>query len=168
MTKRGKSYGDYGDASEAGTTAVAPPEVTDAPYVEQRGNSLNCTLGNWTNEPTSRTYQWMIDDVVVGEDAENYAIQPEDVGKSARCVQTATNDMGSAESTSNTVVIAALQGVPVDMDEPKTYKVLEETVVDDPENPGSTITHAKDAEVQLSINQARKIIDAGGRIVGID
>lgn len=85
--------------------ATEPPIVVDAPYVSQVGSILNCTMGNWQNEPTSRSYQWQLDGLDVGLDDPNYPTTPEDVGKSAVCVLIAINAAGSAESTSNAITV---------------------------------------------------------------
>jgi hypothetical protein len=85
--------------------ATEPPTVVDAPYVSQAGSNLNCTMGNWNGEPTSRSYRWQLDGLDVGLDDPNYPVTPEDVGKSAVCVLTAINAAGSAESTSNAITV---------------------------------------------------------------
>ena len=84
------------------------PTVVDAPYVGQTGANLNCTMGNWNGEPTSRTYQWNIGGGdVAGATAPDYTVQPADVGQPAYCVQTATNAIGtSAPVTSNVIMVA--------------------------------------------------------------
>jgi hypothetical protein len=85
-----------------------PPTVVDRPYVQQEGGMLTCTMGNWNGEPTEYVYQWVLDGVTgVGDGTESYAFAPEDVGHSAMCVVTATNDNGSSQGApSNSVVIA--------------------------------------------------------------
>jgi hypothetical protein len=99
---------------ELGLEAAAPPEPPsappvnrDVPYAEQRGSILNCTMGNWNNVPDSYAYQWQIDGDDVGTNAADYTVTPGDVGKSAVCVVTATNALGStAAPPSNSVTIA--------------------------------------------------------------
>jgi hypothetical protein len=87
--------------------STAPPVVVDVPYAGQTGNTLNCTMGNWTEEPDSYAYQWQKDGVdVAGANAANYPVTPEDVGETMACVVTATNSFGSASSTSNEVIVA--------------------------------------------------------------
>jgi hypothetical protein len=86
-----------------------PPTVIDAPYVEQVGSTLTCTMGNWQGEPTEYVYQWVIDGATpVGDGTGVYAFTPEEVGHNAMCTVTATNEAGSSQaSISNTVVIVA-------------------------------------------------------------
>jgi hypothetical protein len=83
-----------------------PPTVVDAPYVSQSGQTLNCTMGNWNAMGTGTyAYQWQLDGVDVSGDGANYTVTPADVGKQALCVLTATNSIGSEESTSNEITI---------------------------------------------------------------
>jgi hypothetical protein len=84
-----------------------PPTVVDAPYVQQEGATLTCTMGNWTGDPTERVYQWVLDGTTaVGDGTEVYTFAPEDVGHSAVCLLTATNEGGSSQpAVSNSVVI---------------------------------------------------------------
>jgi hypothetical protein len=88
-------------------TAGDPPVNTDVPYVTQTGDALNCTMGIWTGEPTSYAYQWQLDGAETGSNAPDYTIAPDDVGKTATCVVTATNLGGStAAPRSNGLVVA--------------------------------------------------------------
>jgi hypothetical protein len=92
-----------------GAPATAPPVNRDVPHATQSGTTLNCTMGNWEGEPTSYAYQWKIDGVNVGTGmaTATHTVTPADVGKSATCVVTATNALGStAAPPSNAVVIA--------------------------------------------------------------
>jgi len=83
------------------------PANVDVPFLSQAGSQLACTMGNWTNEPTSYAYQWRIDGVHVGSDAATYDPQAGDVGRSADCIVTATNAAGStAAPPSNSVTVA--------------------------------------------------------------
>jgi hypothetical protein len=97
-----------------GTEAVAPappagpPGNVDVPYVSQAADLLNCTMGNWTGEPTSYAYVWKMNGAAVGSNAATYTITTGDVGKTATCVVTATNAAGSTQAPpSNGVVVAA-------------------------------------------------------------
>lgn len=103
-----------GDRSHAGqiqalVTSLSPqlpPTVVDVPHISQAGAVLNCTMGNWTSAPTSYAYQWALDDAHVGTDSASYSVQPEDVGKTATCSVTATNDAGSTVAPlSNALVV---------------------------------------------------------------
>jgi hypothetical protein len=81
-----------GDTDAGG--GLAPVNV-DVPQVTQSGDMLNCTMGNWTGEPTSYAYQWQLDGNQVGTSDPDYSVQGGDAGKTAVCVVTATNAAGS-------------------------------------------------------------------------
>jgi hypothetical protein len=84
----------------------AVPSVVDVPYVSQTGDTLNSTMGNWTGEPTAYTYTWHIDGTPSGADSAVYTVDAAEVGKTATCVVTAANALGSTTAPpSNEVVI---------------------------------------------------------------
>jgi hypothetical protein len=90
---------------------VDPPTVLDAPFISQTGagalSTLNCTLGNWNGEPTSRVYQWRVAGVVVGTNNPVYTVAAPDVGKLVVCNMVATNGVGSsAPVASNQITVA--------------------------------------------------------------
>ncbi len=89
-----------------------PPVNVDVPYVSQAGNVLNCTMGNWEGEPSAYAYQWQLDGADVGTNAADYAVTAADVGRTATCLVTATNALGSTQAPirSNGVVVAAPPG----------------------------------------------------------
>ena len=72
-----------GQGGGGGATA---PVNRDVPHVQQSGDTLNCTMGNWEGEPTSYAYQWTIDGADKGVGSANYTVQEGDVGKVATCV----------------------------------------------------------------------------------
>ncbi len=90
------------------TEIVAPPVVdsppvqVDAPFVGGTpavGQVLNCTMGNWTNEPTTYDYAWKRDNIIdVGTNANTYTVEVLDVGYDIICIVTATNAFGSTVS----------------------------------------------------------------------
>jgi hypothetical protein len=87
-----------------------PPAVVDVPYVAGTGTvgeTLTCTMGNWTGEPTSYAYQWKRDGTTdLGTD-DSYVIAAADAGSSITCVVTATNALGSTTAPpSNAVAVA--------------------------------------------------------------
>jgi hypothetical protein len=89
-----------------GAEPAAPVNVT-VPAVTQAADVLSCTMGTWTGEPTSYAYQWQLDGVDAGTDADSYTVTAGDIGKSATCVVTATNGLGStAAPPSNAIVVA--------------------------------------------------------------
>jgi hypothetical protein len=84
----------------------APPVNRDVPYAEQRGATLNCTMGNWDNVPDSYAYDWHKDGVSTGIVSSDYPVQAGDAGHSFTCVVTATNALGSTTAPpSNAVVV---------------------------------------------------------------
>jgi hypothetical protein len=89
--------------------AAAPTNV-DVPYVSglgEVGQLLNCTMGNWTGEPTSYAYQWKSDGTRDLGTENVYAVQESDVGHSITCVVTASNALGSTTAPpSNAVTVA--------------------------------------------------------------
>lgn len=88
------------------TPPVTAPINTNVPYVSQAGDTLTCTMGTWTGEPTSYAYQWAIDGTLVGDGSEIYTATVDDVGHTATCVVSATNDLGTTEGPpSNALVV---------------------------------------------------------------
>ncbi len=89
-------------------TIAGPPAVIDVPMASQAGARLSCTMGNWTNKPTSYDYQWQLDGEDVGTNAATYTVAAGDDGKIATCIVTATNDLGSSPAPpSNPVTVTA-------------------------------------------------------------
>ena len=84
-----------------------PSGVVDVPYVSRTNVTLNSTMGNWTGGPTAYTYTWHIDGTPSGGDSAVYTVDAAEVGKTATCVVTAANALGSTTAPpSNEVVIA--------------------------------------------------------------
>ena len=76
--------------------AVRPGRPTlPLPAVTQAADILTATMGEWTGEPTTYSYQWKVDGAVVGTDAATHTVTSADAGKVATCIVTATNAMGS-------------------------------------------------------------------------
>ena len=93
--------------SAAMAGAQGPPVNVDVPAVTQSGATLQCTMGNWSGEPTDYAYAWHNDGVANGGTAATYTVTPEDSGHSLACQVTATNALGStAAPMSNAVAIA--------------------------------------------------------------
>ena len=101
---------DLSDLPGGGGGAPAAPVNVDIPLVMQSGGTLNCTMGNWQGEPTGYAYAWTIDGAAAGTNAADYAVQAGDVGKSATCIVTATNAVGSTAAPPSTPVIVADPG----------------------------------------------------------
>jgi hypothetical protein len=93
-------------AREAGVQ-VNPPSNTAVPYVSPEtavvGETLNCTMGEWSGTPTAYAYQWLSDGAEVGTGASYITAAAGNVV----CVVTATNSAGSAAAPpSNAVTVA--------------------------------------------------------------
>jgi len=85
---------------------VQPPTNVDVPYAEQVGDTLTCTMGNWTGEPTMYVYSWSLDGVLVTPPVNPHVVTVDDVGKTATCVVTASNAAGGASAPpSNAIVV---------------------------------------------------------------
>ena len=70
------------------------------------GGTLNCTMGNWSGEPSAYSYAWQASGTAVGTDAADYTVTATDSGKSIVCIVTATNANGAtAAPPSNAVAI---------------------------------------------------------------
>jgi hypothetical protein len=87
--------GDPGPAPPPTGGETTAPANTAVPAVTQAGDTLTCTQGTWTGEPTSYGYQWRVDGAVVGTDAATHTVTAADTGKAASCIVTATNAHGS-------------------------------------------------------------------------
>jgi hypothetical protein len=90
---------------------VDPPTVIDTPALSQTGtgvgSTLNCTLGNWNGEPTSRTYQWKKAGTNVGTSSPTYTLVTGDPGALFTCTMVATNGVGSSAPVTSSPILAA-------------------------------------------------------------
>lgn len=92
---------------------TAPPVISGTATV---GFTLASTAGNWTNHPTSYTYQWKRDGVnIAAATSSTYLLVSADATHLITCVVTAHNSFGASSATSNSLgpVAAAGGGVPV-------------------------------------------------------
>jgi hypothetical protein len=99
-------------AREAGV-AISAPSVSAIPAVMPLtaavGDTLTCTMGEWTGEPDSYTYSWQHggDPTEIGT-GDTYTTVAGDADTSVNCVVTATNNAGSAAAPpSNAVAVSA-------------------------------------------------------------
>ena len=76
------------------------------PVVSQTGSTLNCTLGNWDQAPTSRTYQWKRGATNVGINAATYTVTAPDRGQSFTCTMVAANAFGSSAPVVSNAIVA--------------------------------------------------------------
>jgi hypothetical protein len=87
--------GDQTGGGGGGGGGGTAPANTAVPAVTQAGDTLSCTMGTWSGEPTSYGYQWKVDGAVVGTDQATHTVTAADAGKTATCIVTATNAHGS-------------------------------------------------------------------------
>jgi hypothetical protein len=91
-----------------------PPVNTVAPAITgtaQEGQIVTCSTGTWTGTPTiTFAYQWKRNGSNIGSATNStYTLVTADVSQSITCQVTATNGVGSASATSNTITpIAAV------------------------------------------------------------
>jgi hypothetical protein len=94
------------------TVGSGPPVVEFAPHASgtgTTGSTLSCTMGIWTNEPTSYAYQWLRDGTAIAAATANtHVVVGGDVGHSISCEVTATNALGDASSVSNSIPVTSL------------------------------------------------------------
>ena len=91
---------------------TAAPQITGNTVV---GQTLTCDGGTVTGaEPITRSYQWFRGATPVGTNSVNYTPLPADAGQSITCVVTATNADGSANATSNALIIMIQWGTASD------------------------------------------------------
>jgi hypothetical protein len=74
---------------------IPPPSNVDVPYAYQDGDTLYCTMGNWTVAPTSYAYRWIRDGTIDVGTGSTYTVTADDIAHVLTCVVTATNDVGS-------------------------------------------------------------------------
>lgn len=83
--------------------STAVPALTGTPAV---GQTLSCSQGSWSHEPTYLAYQWLRNGTVIsGQTGSTYTLQAADQGNSIACVVWAGNGAGVASATSNAVAI---------------------------------------------------------------
>ncbi len=84
---------------------TAPPEITGSPYV---GQELTCAEGEWINDPTDYTHQWLRNGSEInGATNPTYTLVGADAGSSITCTVTASNAAGNASATSSAVSVPA-------------------------------------------------------------
>jgi hypothetical protein len=87
-------------ATPASTTA---PALTGTAVV---GQTLSCSQGSWSHEPTYLTYQWTRSGTVIaGQTGTTYTLQTADLGSSITCSVTAGNGAGASTVASNAVAV---------------------------------------------------------------
>lgn len=98
-------------SSVATVSIVALPANTSQPTVTGTvsvGQTLNCSTGSWTNNPTGYTYAWLRDSApILGATSASYVVSTSDAGHNLACQVTATNAAGPAMTTSASVSVPA-------------------------------------------------------------
>jgi hypothetical protein len=118
----------------SGPTLVVglPPSNTSAPTVsgtDQQGQTLTDVNGQWTNNPTSFSYQWLRCDSsgnncanIHNANGQNYTLTSADVGNTVAVEETASNNAGGAgtpaDSAPTAIVVPATTPVPVNQSLP--------------------------------------------------
>lgn len=82
---------------------VTGPTLSGVPNI---GAKLSCSAGTWVNDPTSISYTWVKNGIVIASQSGNaYTVTPEDEGASLTCDVTVTNTAGSASLSSNALIV---------------------------------------------------------------
>ena len=87
---------------------ITPPEITGSAGTTgpaYNGNTLNTTNGTWSGSPAPTfTYQWQSDSVdISGATSNSYVVDEATEGTTITCDVTATNALGNATETSNSI-----------------------------------------------------------------
>src|SRR5262249_29242948 len=70
------------------------PAIAGSP---QLGQTVTCSPGTWTNDPTSYVYSWQRSGVTIpGAAAATYTLTSDDVGQAITCAVSAVNSAGSS------------------------------------------------------------------------
>ena len=86
--------------------AVVPPVIVDVRFVWQEEQRMRCTMGNWENEPTSYSYQWVQDGVLpIGPNGDTLPLLAANDGHVIACIVTATNAGGVTEAPPSNAVL---------------------------------------------------------------
>lgn len=100
--------GDLGYVRAFRRVAVATPTLTTAPVLTGSavvGGTLSCSQGAWGNSPTSYTYQWLRNGIVIsGATGTSYTLPASAAGTTISCRVTATNASGNAFSSPSIAV----------------------------------------------------------------
>jgi hypothetical protein len=84
---------------------TALPQISGSPAL---GQTLTCSQGAWTNDPTSYAYAWLRGGAPIGgATGSTYGVQDADQGQSLACRVTASNAGGSTDATSPAVQVPA-------------------------------------------------------------
>ena len=93
-----------GDTPTASPVPVAPPTLLGTPVV---GETLGCISGGFLNQPKKLIYAWLRNGAVIsGATTATYTLTTADLGRAVACRITASNDAGSGDATSESLVVS--------------------------------------------------------------
>ena len=92
---------------------ATPPPISGSP---EQGQTVGCSTGGWSNNPTSYSYSWQRDaSAISGATGPSYTLSSADVNKAVTCTVVAHNGAGdSAPAISAPIVPVALPTPPVE------------------------------------------------------
>jgi hypothetical protein len=95
--------GGSGGVPPSPPSDIVAPLITGTPIV---GQVITCSDGTWSGTaPITYSYQWKNNGIdISGEVSNTYTVKPADYGDTLTCEVTATNVVGSASASSNSVV----------------------------------------------------------------
>lgn len=77
------------------------------------GNTLFCSTGSWTNDPSAYSYKWLRNGIpLTGQTSSTFEVQGNEVGAMLACRVTAINGHGSGMATSNALQVQPLASIP--------------------------------------------------------
>ena len=83
---------------------VNAPSLIGTPRV---GEQMGCISGGFLNSPKTLTYAWLRNGTAItGATAASYTLTDADLGRTIACRVTASNDAGTADSTSESLVVS--------------------------------------------------------------
>jgi hypothetical protein len=136
----------FGSANATSNTITAgtytAPVNTVAPAITgtaQEGQVVTCSTGTWTGTPTiTYSYQWKRNGSNIGSATNStYTLVTADVSQSITCQVTATNAVGSANATSNTIT-------PTSAVDPDAQAFITAAAITDPTQQGAINTLVTD------------------------
>lgn len=102
------TFETYANNAWGAFTLSFPPTSNTAPVISganvASGTTLSTTNGTWNNTPTSYAYQWLANaSAIGGATANTFTLTNTQVGANITCNVTATNAVGNATATSNSL-----------------------------------------------------------------
>lgn len=89
--------------SQKQPASLTRPTLSGTPSI---GETLGCSEGTWSNNPTAISYAWLRDGVAVAsQNSSSYKVTNEDEGTSLTCEVTVANNAGLASAGSNALKV---------------------------------------------------------------